>query len=206
MLINSLLAFAFSLSLNASASPFAFEEGAHCVAYQVEKVLFFIKTQTVVGKNCDVSAQVLPELGGLYRIEVNIPIRSFRSGDSERDKDVMRILMAEERPELTFRSKSLSSEGWRDLFAKKGFSLDGELTIGQNSFPLKLDVSYTDSDGKAEVDGEAKVKFTHFNLKPPTIAGGIIVKAKPDLELYFRLQSQRILGADSIRLGRKNVK
>lgn len=204
MLINSLLAFAFSFSVG--ASPLVSEDGAHCVAYRVEKVLFFIKTQTVVGKNCDVSAQVLPELGGLYHIEVNIPIRSFRSGDSERDKDVMRILMAEERPELTFRSQSLSSNGWRDLFAKKVFILDGELTIGQNSFPLKLDVRYTDSDEKAEVDGEAKVKFADFNLQPPTVAGGIIVKAKPDLELYFRLQSQRILGADSIRLGRKNIK
>lgn len=205
MLINSLLALTFAFGSMAMPSPF--EEGSHCVAYQVEKVFLFIKTQTVVGKNCDVSAQVLPELGGLYHIEVNIPIRSFRSGDTERDKDVMRILRAEERPELTFRSKSLSSENWRELFSKKNFDLEGDLTIGENSFPLKIAIDYVDTDERAEVEGYAKVKFADFNLKPPTIAGGIIVKSKPDLELFIRLQSQRILGADSIRMGhKKNAK
>lgn len=176
-----------------------FEEGSHCVAYKVEKTMFFFKKDTVVGKNCDVSAQVLPEVGGLYHIEVNIPIRSFDSQDSERDKDVMKILKASERPELTFKSVSLSIEQWHELFAKNDFDLDGDLAIGQKSFPVKLKSHYQDKSDFAEIDGVGKARFQDFEIKPPKVAGGVLASVKPELELHFHFTSQRILGADTIR-------
>lgn len=176
-----------------------FSEGAHCVAYKVQKTVFFLSDRIVIGKNCDISAQVLPEVGGLYHIEVNVPVRSFRSGEAERDKDVMVILKSDERPELTFRSKALTAEEWRRLFAKDQFDLEGELIIGKNSFPLKMVTRYSEKSENAEVNGMVQVRFADFGIKPPKVAGGFIAKSKPDLELHFRLQSQRVLGADSIR-------
>lgn len=181
--------------------PSLLEEGSHCVAYKVVKTMFLVKDDVVVGKNCDVSAQVLPELGGLYHIEVNIPVRSFSSGDSERDKDVLVILKASQRPELTFRSKAYDVGQWREKFAKTDFPLEGELYIGAKAYPLTLQVKYSEKESTAEVDGAGKVRFKDFDIKPPKVAGGLVAKAQSDFELHFHLVSQRILGADSIRLG-----
>lgn len=184
----------------AATAPQMLESGSHCVAYRVEKVMFLVKSSMVVGKNCDVSAQVLPELGGLYRIEVQIPVSRFASGDEERDQDVRRILKADVKPELTFRSKAMSADQWRELFEKGTFDIDGDLTIGERSFPLKVSSKYLQSEGNVEVDGLARARFEDFDLNPPKVGGGMVVKAKPEIELNFHLQANRILGADSIKL------
>lgn len=182
-----------------AASPSMFDPGSHCVAYRVEKTTFFFKKDTVVGKNCEVSAQVLPEVGGLYHIEVNVPIRGFDSQDPERDRDVMKILKSSERPEITFKSISLSVEKWHELFAKGDFILEGELAIGNKSYPVKVDSKYVGKDDAAEIDGVGRARFQDFDIKPPKVGGGILANVKPELELHFHLVSQRILGADTIR-------
>ncbi len=183
-----------------AAEPSILEEGAHCVAYRVKKTVFFIKSDDVIGRNCDVSAQVLPEVGGHYHVEVNIPIRGFSSGDSERDRDVMKILKADQRPELTFKSASRSADEWREMFAKKEFVMDGELAIGDKSYPLKVNSRYVEKEDGAEIDGSVKMKFQDFGLRPPKVGGGLIANVKPDLELHYRFSSQRILGGNSIRV------
>lgn len=189
-----------SLSSWAATGASLLDEGAHCVAYKAEKVVLFVSKSDVVGKNCDVSAQVLPEVGGLYHIEVNIPVRSFNSGDSDRDQDVMKLLKADERPEITYRTKALTAEQWKALFAKTEFDLEGELSIGGKTFPLKVQSTYLPKGDAAEVDGIARVKFKDFGIDPPKVLGGVAARAKPDLELHFHLLSQRILGATSIQL------
>ncbi len=199
-MLSSLLLVLFVGAVSAAPDDVLFSEGSHCVAYKVIKTMFLVSNDTVVGKNCDVSAQVLPEVGGLFHIEVSIPARSFNSGDPDRDKDVLKILRAKERPELTFRSKALTVDAWRALFAKKDFPLEGQLYIGPNAFPITLQVEYKALEKSAEVLGRAKVKFQDFAMKPPKVGGGLVAKSKPDFELHFHLISNRILGADSIRL------
>lgn len=187
----------------ASAKKLPLPQGSHCVAYKVVKTMFFVSKDEVIGKNCDISAQILPEVGGLYHIEVNIPIRSFDSGSEDRDKDVTKILHGDQRPEMTFKSKSMSVEDWQKLFTKGEFPIEGELLIGSKSYPLTLTTKYMKSETQDEVDGTARVRFKDFGIEPPKSGGGIFAKAKPEFELYFHLLSQRILGADSIRLGKK---
>jgi polyisoprenoid-binding protein YceI len=177
-----------------------FPDGSHCVAYKVEKTILFVSSSNVIGKNCDVSAQVLPEVGGLYRVEVNVPVRSFDSGETDRDKDVMHILKADEHPDLTFKTQPMSADAWHELFSKTDFDLDGDLSIGDKTFPLKMKMHYIDKDDEAEVQGSGHVRFQDLGLKPPSVGAGLFVQAKSDIELQFHLQSRRILGADSIRL------
>lgn len=192
----------FAVFLTAMSEPreiSLFEDGSHCVAYRVNSTVMFFKSSTVTGRNCDASAQVLPEVGGLYHIEVNIPIRSFDSGDGERDKQVAKILKAQDRPELVFKSVSLAPEKWRENFTKQEFELEGSLSIADKTYPVKLTSRYTKKDDAGEVDGKGKVKFADFGLKPPTRGGGVFVSSKPEFELHFHFVSSRILGADSIR-------
>jgi hypothetical protein len=188
-----------------AAAPTLPDEGSHCVAYLAQKTMFLVSSGTVIGKNCDISAQVLPEVGGLYHIEVIIPIKSFQSGDADRDEDVAKSLKIEVKPELTFRSKAYSADEWRALFAKTDFELPGELAIGDKSYPLKVSSHYLQHDDQAEVEGMAKVKFEDFQIAPPKVVGGIVAKTKPDFELHFHLLGSRILGADSIRLEKAPV-
>ena len=200
-LIPRLSSLVFLLGAFAASASSLLEDGAHCVAYRAEKVSFFVAKSDVVGKNCDVSAQVLPEVGGLYHIEVNVPVRGFNSGDSERDHDVANLLKVSERPELTFRTTARTVAQWKELFSKGDFVLEGTLTIGQKSFPIQVRSHYASKPDVAEIDGVANVAFKDFDLDPPRIVGGVVAKAKPGLELHFHLLSNRILGADSIRLG-----
>jgi len=176
-----------------------FEEGTHCVAYRAQKTMFLVATSYVVGKNCDISAQVLPEVGGLYRIEVNVPIRGFSSGDKSRDEDVAKTLLVETKSELTFKSKALTVEQWKTLFKSREFDLEGELTIGDKPFPMKVRSTYAPDAESGEVKGVAKVTFKDFGLTPPQVVAGLVTKTKPDLELHFQLLGNRILGADTIR-------
>ncbi len=188
----------------ASTEQSLFEEGSHCVAYKAQRTMFLLSSGEVVGKNCDVSAQVLPELGGLYHIEVNIPIRSFQSGDASRDESVMKTLKADVRPELVFRSKALTSDQWHELFAMTQFPLEGDLMIGDKSYPLKVQSTYKQTTDNVEVDGVATVHFADFAIEPPRVGGGLVAKTKPQFELHFHFLSSRILGADSIRLNSKD--
>ncbi len=178
-------------------------EGSHCVAYKVVNTMFLVSNDAVVGKNCEISAQILPEVGGKYHIEVNVPVRGFKSGNEERDKDVAKILKGDQRADMTFKSKALSGEEWRALFARGDFPIEGDLFIGSKSYPLTLQSRFEAKSDAPEVDGTARVKFEDFEIAPPKTIGGVIARAKPDFDLYFHLQSQRILGADSIRLGKK---
>jgi hypothetical protein len=190
----------------ASTDTSILEAGSHCVAYRVEKDgLLGLKADPVVGKNCDVEAQVYPEVGGLFYIEVNIPIRGFKSGDTSRDEDVVKTLRAEVKPEMTFRTKSMSAQKWRELFTKKDFELEGDLSIADKSYPIKITSHYIDKTDTAEVDGIAKVRFADFEISPPKVVGGLVAKTKPEFELHFHLLSSRILGADSIRLTKATV-
>jgi polyisoprenoid-binding protein YceI len=199
--LNSFLFLIFFGLASVGAGAEEFDPGAHCVAYKVEKVVFFFSKSPVIGRNCDISAQVLPEVGGLYHIEVVIPVRSFNSGDTDRDKDVAVILKSDQKPEMTFKSKAMTAEQWKALFAKGDFDISGELSIGNKSYPLTLHSKYSGKEDMAEVDGTGRVRFEDFELSPPKVVGGVVAKAKPDIELHFHLLSSRILGADSIRLG-----
>ncbi len=175
-----------------------FEGDNHCVAYRVKKTMFLLKSDYVVGKNCEISVQVLPEVGGLYRVEVTIPIDGFSSGDAARDKDVSNILQAQVKAELTYRTQAFSTEMWQALLVKPTFEIPGELTIGEKSHPLTL-VSSFQPGATTLVQGAAQVQFVDFALKPPTVGLGLVAKADAELELHFHLLGGRILGADSIR-------
>ena len=90
-----------------------FDFGKHCVAYKVKKKSFSVFSSTVVGKNCDISVQLLPVVGGGYQVDVSVPINGFDSGDRDRDQDVRVILKESEQSDIMFHSKVMSEIEWR---------------------------------------------------------------------------------------------
>lgn len=186
------------LSAGAETPKSMFDAGKHCVGYKVKKKSLSLFNGTVVGKNCDISAQLLPVVGGGYQIEVSVPIAGFDSGDKDRDQDVKSILKESEQSDIIFRSKTMNEKDWKQFVQKPNVSLDGELTIAGKAYGISAPAQITKAGTGLEIDGIAVVPFSKFELQPPKFGGGLIAKADSDLELHFHLLSDKILGADKV--------
>lgn len=188
--------------LLAMASPVAlasmFSAGQHCVGYKFKKKSLSVFSHQVVGKNCDISAQLLPVVGGGYQVEVSIPISSFDSGDKDWDQDFRDLLKESEQPDILFHSKVLSEKEWKLLVQKSDVVMEGELNINNKKYPLTAPCKIIKVPGGVEVDGVTTVPFAKFELQPPKTAGGLIAKADSDLEIHFHLVSDKVLGADKL--------
>jgi len=175
-----------------------FENGKNCVAYRAKKQWTYLVTRKVVGQTCDVTAQVIPELGDKFHIEIEIPVQSFNSGEVERDRDVMKILKGRSHPNLVFRSHSRPQSEWREMYKRKRFVIEGQLMIGGNPRPVYADVALLETSNGVEVDGIVETGFKQLDLKPPQLVGGVLVRVKNELQLHVHLVGKNILGFDTI--------
>src|ERR1700761_4803256 len=92
-----------------------FEAGKHCVGYKFKKKSLSLFSSQVVAKNCDVSAQLLPVVGGGYQIEVSVPVTSFESNDKDWDQDLRDTVKESDQPDVIFHSKVMSEKEWKQL-------------------------------------------------------------------------------------------
>ncbi len=174
--------------------------GNHCVAYKVKKRLMLIRNVEVVGKNCEVISQVIPDIGGMYSYKLEIPIDRFESGEAERDKDVQKALKYEKQDSLYFKSEKMSKKSWMEkLTSMQPFLVNGSLNIGGQDYPITTKVIMVKTDSGFEVDGLIQTKFKELGLKPPALFGGIMAKVREDLELHFHLLSDKTLGFESLQ-------
>ncbi|MGE0762266.1 MAG: YceI family protein [Bdellovibrionales bacterium] len=174
------------------------DTGSHCVAYRARKRLLLLASVQVVGKSCQVSAQVTPEVGGKYRIEIGFPITSLQSGEPERDLDVAKLLGADMDPDLRFVTEALSLEQWQALMKKEKGEVAGELRFADKIKPLQASLVLLKGEQGVEVDGLIKTTFSALHLKPPVIAMGLFAKVRDELELHFHFLGSRTLGAETI--------
>ena len=99
LLLNSALAFP-------EEPVFAPEE--HCLAYKTVKTMFFFADVDVIGKSCDVTAEMhWEESGEKVQVEVSVPVKTLDSGTPLRDRDIPGILKADLTPNIRFVSEWL---------------------------------------------------------------------------------------------------
>lgn len=185
-----------TLSWGSLFSDSLFSKEEHCVAYKTKKRLFLITSVDVIGKNCDISSEVIPEPGELFHVEVSIPILSFESGEVERDRDVAKLLKVENQKNLDFHSESMSQKAWKEKIKAGHFDLKGHLKIAGSEYPVTAKIEVTENDEKQMlVQGMISTRFKDFDLKPPRLWGGIGASVSKDLNLLFQLQPGKTLGA-----------
>jgi hypothetical protein len=175
-----------------------FDAGKHCVGYKFKKKSLSLFKSQVVAKNCDVSAQLLPVVGGGYQIEVSAPISAFESNDKDWDQDLRDILKESDQPDVIFHSKIMSEKDWKQLVQKAKVDLEGEITLANKTYPIVTPCTINKVTNGIEVDGQTTVPFSKFELQPPKSGGGFIAKADSDLEIHFHLMSEKVLGADKL--------
>lgn len=190
LVVNS----SFAFSKNEASELFPSKKT--CVAYQTEKTFFFIRTVKVIGKNCELNAQVIPEPDDKFHIEINIPIANFESGEDERDRDVAKLLKSDISKELLFLSESIARDLWKEKIEAGDFELPGELRIGDKKYPLTIEAS------RAELEsvfyGVAKTTFKSFEIDPPALLTGVGARVSEKLSLLFQLNTDDVLGAQTL--------
>lgn len=174
------------------------EAGRQCVAYRIAKQLLLVSRVKVVGKSCEVAAQVIPEVDDKLHIEISFPISSLKSGEDKRDLDVADLLQMKTEPELLYVSESFPVKVWRELAAKGAFSIAGKLRIGTSWTPLNADLVVVQGNEGKEIDGVARTTLKDVGIKPPKLGLGLFATVKNDLELHFHLLGSRVLGFDTL--------
>jgi len=170
-----------------------------CVAYSTEKTFFLVRTVTVVGKSCDMSASVIPEPENKFHVEMSVPIAGLDSGEVERDRDVARLLKADVSKTLNFVSESVSFGVWQEKLAEGRFALNGKLYIGKKPYPITIEVEqHSGEGGEVYFNGLTKARFQALGIEPPSLFGGIGAKVSSKLELLFHLPARDVLGAQSL--------
>jgi polyisoprenoid-binding protein YceI len=95
------------------------------------------------------------------------------------------ILVADQHPQLTFSSSRVARK------ASSRFEISGTLTMREISKPVTADVAITSiGDDRLELDGNAQVSFSDYNLTPPSSAMGLI-RTKDRMLFRFLLWGEK---------------
>lgn len=197
VLLTEIAGISLLFHFSAVAAPI-FEPESHCVAYQAHKVMFLVRSVEVIGHNCKVSSQVIPEVGGKFYFELRIPAGSFESGETKRDQDVYKVLQAKSHPDMFYKTPSRTQEEWVELLKKKTFVLEGQLSIAGRKHQVAATVSMSEEADGVVALGEIRTNFEHLGLKPPAMGMGLLARVKNNMALHFRLRADKTLGMDSI--------
>jgi polyisoprenoid-binding protein YceI len=173
--------------------------GDHCVAYRTSKRAFFRETE-VVGRNCSVSARIAWQRdGAMAVVEVDVAIVGFESGSRRRDRDVAKILRADEHPAIRFRSHPVAVEWLRRARAPGEWRLQGVLEIAGERHPVVFDVLTANDADHLRIDAVLVTTFAELNVVVPRVGPrGIIADPGEDLELLVRLRLDRVEGEGAV--------
>jgi polyisoprenoid-binding protein YceI len=172
-----------------------FEAGDHCVAYRTTKDIFFALDAEIIGRNCEVTASLVPSEGEAGpSIVVEVPIERFKSRNFMRDRSVSDLLGAKTQPDLRFTSSPIDAEAIREEVATGHLTVSGVLTIGGKDFPLEFPLEIAEHEGKHFVAGRLPTTFAAFEIEVPTVAGGLIARPHESLELVVHLELERVEG------------
>ena len=108
-------------------------------------------------------------------VAVIIPVKSFDSGNSNRDSHAIEVLEALKFPNVTFSASNIQESG-NDLLIKGNLSFHGVTK------PLELKVQQVVSKTSIKVNGDFVINMTDFNVEPPGLMG---LKTEEKITLKF---------------------
>jgi polyisoprenoid-binding protein YceI len=184
------------------AEEIVFAPDEHCLAYKTEKSMFFFDGVEVIGKSCEVKAEIRwQDSTEQAQVEVSVPVKTLDSGNSFRDGEIPEILKAELTPNIRFISTWLSRTDLQKMLEEQNAEVSGILEVAGNTFPVKFTLNFTDQGGFFLIEGKLITSFSDLNIEVPIVGpGGLVADTKDYLELLVHLQSDKISGAEKITL------
>lgn len=149
------------------------------VSYEVEAKNFGIIPSRIIGINQDIrgNIRVKPEVIA----ELTIPVVSFKSGNTTRDRNVAHILNYTKFPEITFRLVSIDDIYLEKIFNDSvgEFPAIGELNVVGIPKEFDFDVTFTwETHSRIRFKTQTYAKFTDFNINPPAL--GYVITIAPN--------------------------
>lgn len=136
----------------------------------------------------DPAAEKIEEIIVQPKVEVSIPVRSIKSGQTRMDEVMHATMKRDEHPDATYKLVSLkASETPRKSGDPLQFDSTGILTVAGATKLVKFPVSFkNEADGKLKISGRTTVKMTDFGMKPPApkVALGFI-KTGDEVDIKF---------------------
>ena len=107
------------------------------------------------------------------RAVIRIPVASFDSGNSRRDRGMRDVTEADEYPFVTFRGTDFSPVTWGRGASgyRGGWAVSGELTFHGRTHPLRDTVSVEVDGDTVRAQAEFDVSLTRFNVERPGFMG-----------------------------------
>jgi polyisoprenoid-binding protein YceI len=107
------------------------------------------------------------------RAVIRIPVASFDSGNSRRDRGMRDVTEADEYPFVTFRGTDFSPVTWGRGASgyRGGWAVSGELTFHGRTHPLRDTVSVEVDGDTVRARAEFDVSLTRFDVERPGFMG-----------------------------------
>ncbi|MBC8220796.1 MAG: YceI family protein [Proteobacteria bacterium] len=179
-----------------------FAPDEHCLAYKTEKSMFFFDGVEVIGKSCEVKAEIRwQDSTEQAQVEVSVPVTSLDSANSFRDGEMPEILKAELSPNIRFISNWLSRTDMQKMLENQSADFSGMLEVAGNTFPVKFALSFKDQGAFYLIEGKLITSFSELKVEVPTVGpGGLLAEPRDYLELLVHLRSDKISGTEKIAL------
>jgi polyisoprenoid-binding protein YceI len=111
---------------------------------------------------------------------VALPVKSLKSGKSQMDVNAYKALKADKFSEIRFELAEVLA------ITSSTIRATGKLTIAGTSRTITIEVKYALKDEAIQFSGTKSIKFSEFNIDPPTAIFGTI-KTGDGLELSFNV-------------------
>jgi polyisoprenoid-binding protein YceI len=111
-------------------------------------------------------------------LKVTFPVKSLKSGNSRMDRTAYSAINADKFPQVSF-----DLTGVRNITAQHVFAT-GNLTIAGQTRPVSIRAEYKISGSSVHFTGNHSIKFTQFDVEPPTALLGT-VRTGDEMQIFF---------------------
>ncbi len=136
----------------------------------------------------DPSKGELPPLKVLPKVQVEIPVRSIKSGKPSMDKVMHEAMKQPQYTNINYTLTEMSLKpGTRPAGSPILFDTKGELTVSGVTKPAAMVVAFDRVDtSRLKITGTNAVKITDFGIKPPAPTIGLgLIKTADDVRIVF---------------------
>ncbi len=183
------------------ADTIVFKIDSNSVAeYEAYTKVFFIGSEDIVGKNKSVSGEITwikINSSVQFRAQIVIDAAKFDSDNETRDEDIREILEANRFPQIIFELSNIEDFDMKikgeegKILEEQSFIAVGMLQVHGISKEISFPISISLQKNQIFVEGTAQIKFTDYNIEPPTI-GWIVKRASDELTIKARISAVRV--------------
>ena len=141
-------------------------------------------------------SQGTPDLKVTPKVEVNINVRSLKSGKKLMDEVMHDAMKVKDHPKISYVLKEMKPKE-RKAGEPLTFDTKGDLTVAGVTKPIDMVVTMEPmDDGKLKTTGSKDLKMTDFGINPPAPALGLgLIKTADDVKITFEWLTARAAGS-----------